>query len=72
VLRFRHFLRDLYVHRRKNLRGALVGFPTRSFRKDEVDRKLAELGIDGTVRAEALDRVQHQRLCSAFTSLENA
>jgi 16S rRNA (adenine1518-N6/adenine1519-N6)-dimethyltransferase len=72
VLRFRHFLRDLYVHRRKNLRGALVGFPTRTFSKQEVDRKLAELGIEGTVRAEALDRAQHQRLCAAFAASEQA
>src|SRR5207237_10791052 len=27
VQRFREFLRDLYVHRRKNLRGALAGSP---------------------------------------------
>ena len=27
VLRWRAFLRDLYTHRRKNLRGALSGWP---------------------------------------------
>jgi 16S rRNA (adenine1518-N6/adenine1519-N6)-dimethyltransferase len=65
-LRFRHFLRDLYVHRRKTLRGALAGSPHGRVDKAEVDRKLAELGIDGTLRAEALDPEQHLRLCRAF------
>jgi 16S rRNA (adenine1518-N6/adenine1519-N6)-dimethyltransferase len=66
VHRLRNFLRDLYAHRRKNLRGALVSFPGKRFSKEEVDRKLAELGIPGTTRAEALDLEQHLRLCAAF------
>jgi 16S rRNA (adenine1518-N6/adenine1519-N6)-dimethyltransferase len=66
VLKFRVFLRDLYVHRRKNLRQALTGWPTGRKDKHEVDAKLAELGIDGTVRSEALDIEQHLRLCGAF------
>ncbi len=66
VLAFRNFLRDLYVHRRKNLRGGLAGAPSGRRSKAEVDRKLAELGIDGTVRAEDLDPAQHLRLCRAF------
>src|SRR5690242_4984569 len=52
VVRFRNFLRDLYVHRRKNLRGALAGLPRGRLAKEEVDRKLAELGMEGTVRSE--------------------
>jgi 16S rRNA (adenine1518-N6/adenine1519-N6)-dimethyltransferase len=66
VLRFRHFLRDLYVHRRKNLRGALYALPGLDLSKQEVDARLAELGINGTARAEALDVEQHLRLCGAF------
>jgi 16S rRNA (adenine1518-N6/adenine1519-N6)-dimethyltransferase len=66
VHRFRSFLRDLYVHRRKNLRGALAGSPRGRVDKAEVDRKLAELGLDGTTRAEALDLEQHLRLSAAF------
>jgi 16S rRNA (adenine1518-N6/adenine1519-N6)-dimethyltransferase len=65
---FRNFLRDLYTHRRKNLRGALIGAPGGRRPKDEVDRKLTELGIEGTVRAEDLDPEQHLRLCQAFGS----
>jgi 16S rRNA (adenine1518-N6/adenine1519-N6)-dimethyltransferase len=66
VHRFRRFLRDLYAHRRKNLRGALAGSPGKRFAKEEVDARLAELGIDGTTRAETLDREQHLRLCRVF------
>jgi 16S rRNA (adenine1518-N6/adenine1519-N6)-dimethyltransferase len=66
VARFRAFLRDLYVHRRKNLRQALMGWPAGRKDKDEVDAKLKELGIDGTIRSEALDVEQHLRLCAAF------
>jgi 16S rRNA (adenine1518-N6/adenine1519-N6)-dimethyltransferase len=67
VPRLRAFLRDLYVHRRKNLRGALAGAPSGRRAKDEVDRKLGELGIDGNIRAETLDVEQHLRLCAAFS-----
>jgi 16S rRNA (adenine1518-N6/adenine1519-N6)-dimethyltransferase len=66
VGRFRVFLRDLYTHRRKNLRSALVGWPSGRRDKGEVDRKLVELGIDGNIRAEELDVEAHLRLCAAF------
>jgi 16S rRNA (adenine1518-N6/adenine1519-N6)-dimethyltransferase len=65
---FRTFLRDLYVHRRKNLRGALAGWPGGRRDKADVDRRLTELDIDGSVRAETLDIEQHLRLCAAFQS----
>jgi 16S rRNA (adenine1518-N6/adenine1519-N6)-dimethyltransferase len=64
--RFRSFLRDLYSHRRKNLRGALTGLPSGRLDKSLVDARLVELGLDGTVRAETLDIQQHLRLCEAF------
>jgi 16S rRNA (adenine1518-N6/adenine1519-N6)-dimethyltransferase len=66
VQRFRNFLRDLYTHRRKNLRGGLAGLPGGHLTKEEVDRKLAELELDGTTRAEDLDVEQHLRLCKVF------
>src|SRR6478672_10930165 len=52
---FRTFLRDLYVHRRKNLRGALAGWPTGRRDKADVDRVLTELALPATTRAEDLD-----------------
>ncbi|HEV3145236.1 MAG TPA: 16S rRNA (adenine(1518)-N(6)/adenine(1519)-N(6))-dimethyltransferase RsmA [Gemmataceae bacterium] len=64
--KFRVFLRDLYTHRRKNLRSALAGWPSGRRDKAEVDRKLAELEIDGNIRAEELDVETHLRLCAAF------
>ena len=64
--RWRAFLRDLYVHRRKTLRQALAGWPTGRKDKQEIDAKLAELGIDGTLRSETLDVEQHLRLREAF------
>src|SRR5262245_16680250 len=66
VAKFRAFLRDLYVHRRKNLRQALTGFPSGRKDKKDVDARLAELGIDGTLRSETLDLEQHLRLSRAF------
>lgn len=66
VARFRDFLRDLYVHRRKNLRGALTGSPRGRREKTEVDAKLEELKIDGNLRAETLGLADHRRLCEAF------
>jgi 16S rRNA (adenine1518-N6/adenine1519-N6)-dimethyltransferase len=66
VHRFRNFLRDLYVHRRKNLRGGLASFPSRRWAKEEVDARLAELGLDGKLRAETLDLEQHLRLSNIF------
>jgi 16S rRNA (adenine1518-N6/adenine1519-N6)-dimethyltransferase len=66
VVRFRNFLRDLYVHRRKNLRGALAGAPSGRRDKAEVDRRLAALGIEGSIRAEELNLEQHRQLCAAF------
>jgi 16S rRNA (adenine1518-N6/adenine1519-N6)-dimethyltransferase len=66
VLKFRNFLRDLYAHRRKNLRGGLVSMAGRGYGKQEVDEKLAELGLDGRARAETLDLAQHLRLSEVF------
>ena len=65
-VRFRNFLRDLYTQRRKNLRGALAGLPSKRRAKADVDGMLAELGIDGTARAEDLDVDEHRRLCETF------
>jgi 16S rRNA (adenine1518-N6/adenine1519-N6)-dimethyltransferase len=64
--RLRDFLRDLYCHRRKNLRGGLVAMQGRDLTKKQVDEGLAKLGIPGEVRAEALDVATHLRLCELF------
>ncbi|MCS6866081.1 MAG: 16S rRNA (adenine(1518)-N(6)/adenine(1519)-N(6))-dimethyltransferase RsmA [Gemmataceae bacterium] len=66
VAKFRVFLRDLYVHRRKNLRQALCGWPRGRKDRADVDAKLAQLGIEGTIRSETLDIDQHLKLCAVF------
>jgi 16S rRNA (adenine1518-N6/adenine1519-N6)-dimethyltransferase len=66
LLRLRAFLRDLYSHRRKNLRGAILGIPGSARDKAAVDAKLAELGYTGGERAETLTVAQHLALCEAF------
>jgi 16S rRNA (adenine1518-N6/adenine1519-N6)-dimethyltransferase len=66
VLAFRAFLRDLYCHRRKNLRQALAGWPSGRREKSDVDARLAELGFDGSLRSETLTVDQHLVLCAAF------
>jgi 16S rRNA (adenine1518-N6/adenine1519-N6)-dimethyltransferase len=66
VPRFRNFLRDLYSHRRKNLRGGLISLTGNQHDKGVVDAKLAKLGYTGTERAETLSIAQHVELCEAF------
>ncbi len=70
IPRFRAFLRDLYTQRRKNLRGGLTGLPSGKIPKPEVDAKLAQLQIDGNVRAETLSIEDHLRLCEMFSAKE--
>ncbi len=70
VLRLRHFLRDLYAHRRKNLRGALISMTGHQHDKAVVDAKLAELGYAGTERAETLTIAQHLQLCEGFFAVK--
>lgn len=62
---FRLFLRDLYAHRRKNLRGALLGV-ARSADKPTIDAVLAQLGVAGSTRAETLGTAEHLRICEAL------
>jgi 16S rRNA (adenine1518-N6/adenine1519-N6)-dimethyltransferase len=69
LMRFRGFLRDLYSHRRKNLRGAILALPGSAHDKPAVDAKLVELGYAGTERAETLSIAQHLQLCEAFGPL---
>jgi 16S rRNA (adenine1518-N6/adenine1519-N6)-dimethyltransferase len=67
---FRSFLRDLYTHRRKNLRASLSGWPSGRKDKKAIDTMLESLDIDGGIRAESLDIPTHLRLAAAFQKLE--
>jgi 16S rRNA (adenine1518-N6/adenine1519-N6)-dimethyltransferase len=66
VKRFREFLRDLYTHRRKNLRGALSGWPSGRREKAVIDVLLERLKLPGARRAEELTIEQHRELWRAF------
>ena len=72
VAKFRVFLRDLYVHRRKNLRQALIGWPHGRKEKADVDAKLAELGIDGTICDARRWTLSSTAAGAAFARIEEA
>jgi len=59
---YQQFVRDLYFHRRKNLRGALLPSMKERVAKADLDRTLVEHGFDPAGRAEALSVEEHIRL----------
>lgn len=52
---FHRLVRDVFLHRRKNLRRVLADLGRERWPKDEIPPLLQSLGIDGTLRAEALE-----------------
>jgi 16S rRNA (adenine1518-N6/adenine1519-N6)-dimethyltransferase len=52
--RFHDLVRKIFIHRRKFLRSAFASAVKGSLEKSDVDEILAELGFDGTSRAEQL------------------
>jgi len=64
-LAFRHFLRDLFVHRRKNVRGALIAMPD-ALPKPQVDALLADFPFPPESRAEDLDPATLLELCARW------
>jgi len=63
---FHAFVRSMFFHRRKFLRSVLLSAFKNRLNKPQVDAVLAELGIDGTIRAETMDVEQMLRMCEAF------
>jgi 16S rRNA (adenine1518-N6/adenine1519-N6)-dimethyltransferase len=66
LARFHAFVRDLYLHRRKNLRGALLPTHGQRFSRGQLDEVLRRHGFDPSGRAEALSVEDHLRLCEAL------
>jgi 16S rRNA (adenine1518-N6/adenine1519-N6)-dimethyltransferase len=66
---FHTFVRTLFLHRRKFLRGVLVANYKERFSKPEIDAVLAGLGYGETVRAEELPPEEILRLSEAFRAL---
>ncbi|HMO34635.1 MAG TPA: rRNA adenine dimethyltransferase family protein, partial [Gemmatales bacterium] len=69
VARLHRFLHGLYLHRRKNLRGALYPQFREHFDKPGLDALLVKAGFDGASRAESLTVAQHLQLCSVLPDL---
>lgn len=63
---FQDFLRRLFHHRRKLMRGVLCGMYRKELEKSEVDAVLAAEGYDPNARAEAFDPTQLRDLANAF------
>jgi 16S rRNA (adenine1518-N6/adenine1519-N6)-dimethyltransferase len=59
---FHVFIRELYLHRRKNLRGALLPIFRECYSKAALDGLLIENRFDPAGRAEALSVEEHLRL----------
>ena len=63
---FQDFLRRLFHHRRKLMRGVLCGMYRQELTKPEVDAVLAAAGYEPTARAEAFDPTELRTLANAF------
>ena len=62
---FHDFVRAMFIHRRKFLRSQLLSAAGGRLGKPEVDAVLAQLDLDGTLRAEQLDVETLLALCEA-------
>jgi 16S rRNA (adenine1518-N6/adenine1519-N6)-dimethyltransferase len=67
---FHTFVRSLFLHRRKFLRGVLVAVMKERFEKAEVDTVLAEHGFGPNARAEELEVGVIAALCESFRRRE--
>ncbi len=69
---FHHFVRSLFLHRRKFLRGVLAGMVRDQLDKPSVDAILAAFGFPPDTRAEQLDVETHITLAEAVRAAEAA
>ena len=63
---FHFVVRQVFLHRRKNLRGVLHGLWRDRLTKPEVDALLEALGLTGLVRAEAMNVEEFLALADAL------
>ncbi len=66
---FHDFVRALFMHRRKFLRGVLLGRWKAELGKSGVDQALAETGLNPEARAEQLDVESILKLCETIRRL---
>jgi 16S rRNA (adenine1518-N6/adenine1519-N6)-dimethyltransferase len=63
---FHHVVRQVFLHRRKNLRGVLHSLGRDRWTKPEVDAMLEGIGLTGLVRAEAMNVEEFIGLAAAL------
>lgn len=68
--RWYRFVRDLFLHRRKNLRSAIAAIPGYKWTKPKLVPLLESIGLDPAGRAEQLDPLAFERLHAALAELK--
>ena len=63
---FHHVVRQVFLHRRKNLRGVLHSLWRDRLTKPEIDELLESLGLTGLIRAEAMNVEEFLALATAL------
>jgi 16S rRNA (adenine1518-N6/adenine1519-N6)-dimethyltransferase len=63
---FHHVVRQVFLHRRKNLRGVLHSLWRDHMTKPEIDEMLESLGLTGLIRAEAMNVEEFLALATAL------
>jgi 16S rRNA (adenine1518-N6/adenine1519-N6)-dimethyltransferase len=63
---FHHTVRQVFLHRRKNLRGVLHSLWRDRLTKPEIDALLESLGLTGLIRAEAMNVEEFLALATAL------
>ena len=66
VIGFQSLVRQVFLHRRKNLRRVLHGFYRDTLSKADVDALLESIGLTGMVRAEAMNVEEFLALAAAL------
>lgn len=67
--RFHRFVHDLYLHRRKNLRGALWPYYSTALSRAQLDKLLQDNGFNPSCRAEELSVEAHHKLCQVMAPI---
>jgi 16S rRNA (adenine1518-N6/adenine1519-N6)-dimethyltransferase len=65
---FHSVVRQVFLHRRKNLRGVLHSLWRETLSKPEADAMLDSIGLTGTVRAEAMNVDEFLALSQALAA----
>ena len=67
---YHRFVRNLFIHRRKLLRGVLVSVFKNDLSKQQVDEVLESINLTGSIRAEQLAVPVIFELCERFREIQ--